>query len=86
MKSCSEEIPTYWQGLVSAASSTSLESLLSCWHDEFLAVGSHRAVVEQTHFSTLCWLNGNNRKSIYRQEQIAFLYGEEDNFSHVLHY
>lgn len=38
------------------------------------------------NFSTLCCFNDSNRKSIYRQEQIAFLYGEEDNSSHVLHY
>lgn len=38
------------------------------------------------NFSTLCWFNDSNRKSIYRQEQIAFLYGEENNSSPVLHY
>lgn len=47
-KSCSEEISTRWRGAVSVAPLASLGCLLNCWHDEFLAVGCHRAVVGQT--------------------------------------
>lgn len=64
-----------------------LSVLLNCWDEKFLAVGCHRATVGQTlvlaHYAGF---NDANRKSIYRQEQIAFLCGEEDNSSPALHY
>lgn len=86
-KPCSEETSRPGQGALSAAPLASLGCLLTCHHDGFLAVGCHRAVVGQTLILAHCaGFNDGNRKSIYRQEQIAFLYGEEDNSSHVLHY
>lgn len=61
--------------------------LLNCWGEKFFAVGCHRAMVGQTLIlARYAGFNGTNRKSIYRQEQIAFLCGEEDNSSPVLHY